>query len=229
MAIQRLENELRATGNPADLELADRVAAILKDRGKDLPQPTKEGQPEIKRFTSEAREALEKQGYIVYSLTEKSIKTIIELGRPIRSSWHKDYPDFEAHGSMRSEVAINPKALFLPESYDKTLPQQEAMVAEFSQVLEKKVPSVKALIGDAADYVELVFLHLDATRRSQSKAVYLFGERNYYNETITKTPVGDSSVARVGSFTTNEGLRIGYLDTGDGHPLVSAAPLIIPV
>lgn len=179
---------------------------MLESRGSDIAFPsfaapvekqvvkTPETPVEIKRFSQEQREALEKQGFVIYGLTGQSIKTLRDNGHKFWSDWHKSLPDFEALGSMHSEVAINPSKPFLPKSNNKTLAQQEDMVGKFSEELGKKVKGVKAIIGQAPDYVELVFAHLDSTKE------YLFGAKDNYDYARTKTPTGGSHVAYVGSF-----------------------------
>lgn len=191
-----------------------------------VEQPTlisPEAPVEIKRFTQEQREALEKEGFVIYGLTGQSIKTLRESGRKFWSNWHNALPDFEALGSMHSEVAINPSKLFLPRSNDKTLAQQEEMVSKFSQDIGKKVQGVKAIIGGVPDYAELAFVHLDATQE------YLFGAKYNYNYARTKTPTSSSDVAHVGNFDRDDGLVADdwRRDVGDGG--VHAAPLVVPV
>lgn len=178
---------------------------------------------EIKRFSKEAREVLEKQGYVIYGLTGQSLKTLRDSGRKFWSTWHKELPDFEALGSMHSEVAINPNNPFLPKSNNKILAQQEEMVEKFSQELGKKVPGIKAIIGQAPDYEELAFVHLDATRE------YLFGAKDNYDYARTKTPTSHSHVASVGHFLADHGLRVSHWRDAFGHDHVPAAPLVVPV
>ena len=186
-----------------------------------------EEQPvEIKRFSQEAREALEKQGYIIYGLTGASIKSQREAGRPFRTPLLADHTGFTALQSMQSEVSINPDKLFLPESNNRTLAKQEEMVDKFSQELNEKVPGVKAIIGQAPDYVELSFQHFDATKDR------LFGEKYGYNYTRTKTPTDDTYVAGVGGFEVLNGLNIGrwapdgFISRGISLYVV---PLVVPV
>ncbi|MDO8620920.1 MAG: hypothetical protein Q7R31_01430 [Candidatus Levybacteria bacterium] len=226
MSMQHLENELRRTGDPRKQAFADVIAGIHKSLGSDIPLPsvaTPEKQLEIKRFSQEQREALEKQGFVSYGLTGQSIKALRDSGHKFWSDWHKSLPDFEALGSMHSEVAINPSKLFLPKSNNKTLAQQEEMVSKFSEELGKKVKGVKAIIGQAPDYVELAFAHLDATKE------YLFGAKDNYDYARTKTPTGGSYVASVGRFIAADGLGVGSWDAGYGYGGVHAAPLVVPV
>lgn len=235
MVMNRLEaaRNLPENSSPEKQFAINTAKLILENAGVKDPgmpatstvekQSTPEAPVEIKRFSQEAREALEKQGFVIYGLTGQSLKTLRDSGRKFWTDWHKELPDFEALGSMRSEVAIIPSKLFLPESNNKTLLQQEAMVEELSQEVGKKVQGVKAIIGEAPDYEELAFAHLDATKE------YLFGEEDYYNYARTKTPTSGSNVASVGSFSADDGLFVNDWLAGIGLDDVPAAPLVVPV
>lgn len=200
---------------------ADIIASMRKNREGDIPLSTVEVRGETKRFSPEVRKALEKEGHLIYTLTGQSIKSLREVGRKFSSTWHKDYPDFEALTSRLSEVAINPNQLFLPDSNWKTLPEQEAIVAEFFHRLNQNVKEVEAIIGEAPDYVELAFVHLDATGE------YLFGKKYNFDYARTKTRTGGPRVAYVG-FCPDSGLLVSrwHRDFGYGH--VWAAPLVVP-
>ena len=123
---------------------------------------------------------------------------------------------------MHSEVAIKPDALFIPNSNNKILKQQENLVGKFSKDLGKKVKGVEAIMGEAPDYVELAFAHLDATGDR------LFGEKYGYNYARTKTPTVGPSVAVVGRFGAVAGLDVDDWDRGDGYGDVFASPLVVP-
>lgn len=221
MAMQWLEGELRKTGDRQD-ELFAKQIAIIRDFRGDIPLPSQSAEtelPEIQRFSDEQKEALKKEGYVVYELTGQSITSLREQGKPFWSDWHKDYPDFEALASRRSEVAINPQKLFLRDSNNKTLAEQLALVAKFSTDISVKVPGVEAVLGEMPDYAQLAFLSPEKQR--------LFGEKNGYNYTRTQTRLG-SSVAYVGSFSSDNGLRVsGWNADGRGGG-VFAAPLVVP-
>jgi len=178
----------------------------------------------VEGFSAEAREALGKEGYVIYQLTGKSIRTLRENGLEIWSTC-QDNPGIEDLPSRRTEVAINPDQFFLPESNGKTLAEQERMVKKFSRNLRKKIKGVKAILGKAPDYVEVAFIHLQTTNR------YLFGEGdNFGKDTRTKTREVGECVVRVGAFSAKK----NALMVGHGHPDfawddVWAAPLIVPV
>lgn len=177
---------------------------------------------EVRRFSEEARKALEGQGYIVYELFGKSIAQLRSEGNPFSSTWHNDYPNFEAIAAGATEAALNPKNLFLKKSNRKTPFEHEEMVAYFSQKLAKKIPGVRAIIGEASQYAELAFSHYKAT------GVRLFGEKYNYDYVRTKTPGVGSDVAYVGRFG-NGGLGVvsrWYASVGHGY--LWAAPLVVP-
>lgn len=213
--LERWSRHQRSRGNKFAADSAD----LLRSQFGDVPLTGE--QTGIRRFSDEARERLAKERYIIYSLTGQSIKTLKDAGRPFWSTWHQDYPDFEALQSRLSEVAINPSQLFLPKSNSKTLDQQSEMVARLSQDISRKVPGVEAIIGEAPDYVELAFTHLDATGKR------LFGKDYNYDYARTVTAVG-SNVADVGSFLAGVGLDVDRWQPGDRHSGLWAAPLVVP-
>lgn len=124
---------------------AEALASVLKavklDGFQDVPLPRAEVVTEPQRFSDESREVLTKEGYRVYTLTGQSIRTLRESGRKFWSTWHQDsqYETFETKGSLVSEVAVKPDALFIPKSNNKTLRQQEDLIAKFSTDLGKKL------------------------------------------------------------------------------------------
>jgi len=187
------------------------------------PREIKEIPVEARKFSPEAREGLEKAGYVVYELTGQSIRSLREAGRRFWTTWHQDFPEFEALNSSRSQVAVNPSQLFLPDSNRKTLKEQEAMVARFSKKLAKEIPGVQAIIGEAPDYVEYYTAHLDATDK------HLFGKEYGYGYARTKTPTSGSDVAFVGRAFPADGLGVHYWGRDGSHDGIFAAPLVVPV
>lgn len=221
MAMQWLEGELRKTGNKQDELFAKQIGIIREFRG-DIPLPVASVEApkvEVARFSPEAREVLEAKGFKVYELTGQSITSLREQGKQFWSTWHRDYPDFESLTSRHSEVAIDPKKLFIPRSNNKTLQEQLEAVAKYSESLG--VQGVEAVLGEVPDYTELAFAHLDKTGQR------LFGKKYDFNYTRTQTRVG-GDVAFVGRFHADDGLHVYYWfpDSRDG--LLHAAPLVVP-
>lgn len=211
--------------------LAKILAGIREELGADLAFPASFGHSSealttVRAFSPESRQALEAEGHVVYSFRGQSIEGMRKAGRPF---WNivDAGPQFLALPSRLIEVAINPdpKKFFLPKSNNKTLPQQEEMIAIYSEELRGKTGSkdIAAIMGEAPDYVELAFVHLDATRDR------LFGERYDYRYARTKTPTVGSDVAVVGGFLAGHGLGVGGWDRDRGCDIVWAVPLVVPV
>lgn len=208
----------------------------LLDNFGDVPLPQASATPkettpvEVKRFSDEAREALTREGFVIYELTGQSIRNQREAGRKFWSTWHqaKDYEAFETQESMHSEVAINPNQLFIKDSSNRTLRQQEDVISKFSRDLGKKIKGVEAVMGNAADYVGLAFAHLDETTKAENPE-YLFGKKYDYNYARTKTPVRFAGgVADVGHFDAVYGLDVDGWIPGRGSSNIFASPLVVP-
>gem|GEM_PF-1303094 len=219
MAMQEWEMRQRQKGNTAGAE----VARVLREQYGDVPLPVApERALDIVRFSPEQHGALTERGRLIYAPTGQSIATLREKGRKFWSTWHEEYPDFENLPSRLTEIAIDPQELFLPNSNRKTLAEQEKMIAKYSEKLAKEVPGVQAILGEAPDYVELAFLHLDATDER------LFGEKYDYRYTRTKTPTVGSNVALVGHFYAQRGLHVGNWVRDRRLGRVWASPLVVP-
>lgn len=148
----------------ADVEREQKEAVVSGSaqipvvREINLPRNETE-KPEIPRFSPEQREALEKEGYVIYELTGKTIEDLRGVvGNYHQPMWLQYDPIDKSVKSKTSEVAINPEKLFLPESDNKRFTEQKSLVAEFSEDISTKIPGVEAIIGEAPDYVELASL-----------------------------------------------------------------------
>lgn len=180
--------------------------------------------PAIQKFTQEDRKKLERAGFVIYPLMGQSIKTERDAGKPFSSNWHQHYPQFEAMQCRLSEVAINPNQLFLLNSNKKTLNQQQEIVEVYSQSLQSKLNTneIRAIIGEAPDYVALVFTHSNKLNER------LFGKKYNYDYARTKTPINvNGYVAGVGHYNGN-GLYINYWDANKGYTPLWATPLVVP-
>jgi len=229
MAMQEWEMRQIEKGNVAGAE----IARPLREQFGDVPLPTitapktaetpifEEASKEIQRFSAEQREALEARGMTIVELTGQSIKTLRDGGKKFWSTWHQDHPQFEAATSRLSEVAIIPE-LFIPNSNNKTLAEQEEMVAEMSKGFAQ-INGVKAIIGEVSDYSELAFSHLASTGSR------LFGENFGYKYTRTNTPTTSGGVAYVGRFDAQDGLLVHGWHRDARHDRLFVAPLVVPV
>lgn len=238
MTMERWIGEQERLGNKPGAEMGQTLLSLYGD--VPLPGPIetwlKEGDAvrevtpvEVKRFSDEAREALTKEGYVIYELTGQSIRNQREGGKKFWSTWHQagEYEAFETQGSMQSEVAINPNKLFIKDSNYRTLSQQGDLITKFSRDLGKKVKGVEAVMGNASDYVGLAFAHLDETTKAENPE-YLFGEKYDYNYARTKTPTVEGVVALVGYFHAVSGLDVRGWHPGHGYGSIFAAPLVVP-
>ena len=222
--------------------------AVRKDITKSL-----EAKIEIKRFTPEDKEALKKEGYLFFESTGKSVNDLRKKGYKI--DWSKDthmrkglnVPDNdENEPSLRSEVAINPKKLYLEKKYKEILGKRidpdhrevidltdKEAVNNFSkEELAKKAPGAKAIIANPATWAEVTFKHEEVTGEK------LFGgdrKDDRYHCTGTETQSVGWNPCPSGR---GEGVTIGFqgdkklsiIDWGGGHGAESTdiAPLIVP-
>lgn len=219
----KLAGQFREKGFEILAASLDAQAQIARQLG--APESFSIEQPVgIRKFSDQTKDVLKQEGYLVYPLTGQSIRSLREAGKPFWSTWHRDYPDFENLPSRLSEVAINPdpKKFFLPKSNSKTLTEQEEMIKDYSKQLAKRLVSVKAVLGEAPDYVELAFAHLDATGE------YLFGEKYSYDYTRTKTLTAEARVACVGGFVAADGLSIDRWRPDDSISGLWSVPLVVP-
>ena len=224
-AIEAL-HRAQAKKDPEAIAMAEAFLLTLramKQAGfEDVPLPRMEDVGEPRSFSDEARELLTREGYRIYKLTGQSIRNFREAHLKFWSNWHHDSPDFEALTSMHSEVAINPDVLFIPRSNNKTLDEQLKLIAKSSNELAKKIEGIEAIMGEAPDYIDLVFKHLEVTGDR------LFGEKYGYNYARTQTPTALSSVALVGSFYDNRGLDVSGWGRDARRNSVYACPLVVP-
>ena len=181
---------------------------------------------EIKRFSQEQRELLERENYLIYGLKKRSVKALKDEGRDFRLTWHKELPLDKTLNSIHSEVAINLSKPFLVKvDYYRTSVQQEEMVEKFSQELGQRVPGVKAIIGQIPDYLDLAFVLLDATGQFDPAKTYLFGAKNYFYRVMSSlTPLDYISGMATGS------LILKLFGADNDYMLErTITPLVVPI
>jgi len=96
--------------------------------------------------------------------------------------------------------------------------KQLEAVRKFSDGLN--IPGVEAVLGEAADYTELAFTHLDKTGKR------LFGSDYGFNYTRTQTRV-EGLVASVGDLYADNGLDVDNWNPTNRNDNLFAAPLIL--
>lgn len=246
----RQENEPNQPKDQRKRKFTDVITGIFRSK-----QPVPEVPIEIRRFSDEQRDVLDEQGYLIYELTSKTINVREGYWRGALFDDHNYYnyydsvredknriciPDttIDSIGpltSMRSQVAINLKEPFLKNSNNRTLRQQEIMVEKYLQELGEKLHGINvgAIIGEAADYLELYFQHRDATGfrlfENPPSLGYVIIVEYDHKTARTRTPVGTSSVADVGAFNQRDyQLAIGSYHAMLGRDDLYALPLIVP-
>lgn len=212
----------RKRGNDAGAEMA----RVLREQYGDIDVPNEKQslqeteKPGILKFSEDVKRRLEENGFRIYSLTGRSIKSLKEDGKLFASEWHEESPEFEKLTSRRSEVAINPLLLFLPSGRGKTLFDQMIEIGNFNN--DVHVPGMTAVLGEAADYIDLAFLHSSISPRASK----LFGASYDNDFTKTNTAIG-GRIAAVGKFTSR-GLSVVRIDPYDMRVRFQIAPLIVP-
>lgn len=179
--------------------------------------------PQIEYFSPEARDELEDRGFIIYSLTCRSIRSLKAMGYEFGMDWHERYADLETLPSRNSEVAFNPAMLFLPRSNKKTLVRQRAMIAKYSTELAREVPDVEAVMGEAPDYAELAFIHFDRSHYHLFGSIYGLG----WARTVTRVGSMGKGVV-VGRFLDDGRLFVDKEYPDEKGDSIWAVPLIVP-
>lgn len=191
----------------------------------------------MERFTPKTRILLEDCGYLIYELSGVLIDTLRKQECKIRPKSISTF-EFESVHSRISEAAINPN-LFLYSNFEyDDFNKQSSMVGSLSREFKDVGIEAKAIIGEATDYAELAFLHLDRTDK------YLFGTVNKHSLWRTRTSTLTirsrlpflSKFAIVGPFYVHTiGLNIGGgldgkgIRKGEGDQSIGVLPLIVPV
>lgn len=187
-----------------------------------------------KTFSGKAKEALIKDGALIYSLTGQTIKAQREIQRG------KGMPSFYyvANGGERlvgrpsrlPEVAIypDPEKFFIPNTAGKDLETQEALALEDANKLRGRLnqSGIDVVIPEeAATLTELTFKHLDET------GIWLFGEIYSYFYARTNNPTNESGsgVANVGPARPVYGLDVSSWGREGGRDYLRVVRLIVPV
>lgn len=223
--LRHIEKELGSSEDPNDILQANRIRRLLEARIKagkgDIEFPPPQLQDRTRKFNDGVLLQLEQEGYLSYILTGETIRTLRDKGRLLDSRRHTNYI-FEDIPSMRSQVAFNPRQLFLPESNFKNFKEQREMVTGFHRQLARRIRGIQVIIGTVADYSELVYLHHDMTRR------YLFGKDYGYLYAITTTLTDGIHRAAIGNARAR-GMNIhGFENKEGGYARVWVAPLVVP-
>ncbi len=218
--LRGLEQELRRTRDPLDLERAGVISEMLKSRGSDIPLSsfaTPERAlniPEVSEaMYMQTREALAKEGYtFVVDILPVSIG---QLATDEKTSQRFGYVN--SSENMRSivpprmEVAINPNNLRIKNSNSKSTDDQIRMLEKEEAVLTAKLPQgIKDIISIRIQNAS-VLAQLDNQYQKETGKV-LFTD--WFGRTNDQTVPG--YVALVGRDVLTSGLGVDDWSRGSG-------------
>lgn len=177
-------------------------------------------------FTEQARKELEDRGFCIVKLTGNSIAQF-RASNPkdttLYNIWSSFFPVFEGISSRGTEIAFDPSPdrFFIPNSGNSTFYEQLALIEEYSDGLG--IDGTRAIMGEAADYVDLAFTYRNNTGE------FLFGPKYDNRLARTQTSLFYDKII-VGHFDPKAGLRIGRWvpERIEGLDHVFAVPLIVP-
>lgn len=212
-------------------EGAREIGALVDDleaKGKFPASLSREDLVKIEPLPAEAKKFLKSEGYLWLPLTNQTLGGMRDAGRPF---YHVDPADrVLTTPSVFAEVAFHPdpKRFFLPGSNRKTLDKQIDMVKEFSEELQRKsgLTSIKAVIGEASDYADLTYTHVDNIGRKRF-GDRLFGPKYGFNFTRTITPTSGFDVAYFGDFDGADGPAVDDWGRDEGCGRLFVAPLVV--
>ncbi|MEK7497564.1 MAG: hypothetical protein AAB656_01455 [Patescibacteria group bacterium] len=230
--IARVIKQLEKEGFEQGAQVLSATASSLEETGL-IPHELQNGSTpekslEVPRFSDKDREALLKNGAVIYELTGKTIVAQQEAGE--RFWYITDGGErLVKKPSRLGEVAIfpEPSEFFIPGSGNKTLAEQEKLAEKDTNVLRKelKTKGIKVIIPEeASTFTGVTFKYLKETGK------WLLGEDYGYNYGRTKNPTNESgsSVAIVGCANSDNGLSVGGWRRDSGSDGVRVVRLVVP-
>lgn len=218
-------------------ELGKLAQQILRERGSKLSEKDRLyvesvalrgmeealGKPNDKEFTPEIRELLEKDGFVIYSLTGRSIADLKEEGNFIDIvPWVSNRDNTLHIPSRQTEVAFHPdpKRFFLEGSSEKTELEQQILLLQFSRQFETSFPGTKVIKGEGADFIELALRYYEDSKKR------LFGKKYGYRYTRTNSSSGGHGLV-VGRYINKE-FSVGVGSSGEADKQLGLAYLVVP-
>lgn len=179
----------------------------------------------VPTFSEEAREALTREGFQIFTLHGHSITHWRTGGREFFDPiWHEQRPEIEGLPSRRGQIAILPNELFLPKIKENMSARELLENAKkVKGIFERKIPSSELVEGSAADWVEIIFSH-DDIHDSTDKLFWKKGQRNY---TVTSTSTIGNNIAAVGR-SDNMDVHVINVDPEVPDPSLKIALFFVP-
>ena len=116
--------------------------------------------PQLKEFSFEAKEALKKEGYKIYSPRAISLSTLQAEGMRFK---HIDPVFKDTVSGLNSQIAINPDKMFLPNSFTDNPHEQVSMVDELNQNGSLPVETRAILADDPSLWGEIFHQYYEDT------------------------------------------------------------------
>lgn len=171
-------------------------------------------------FTEIQRDLLQSNGYKIFRLRGETISQLIAGGSPFASVWHRGL-EIEMEHSKQTEVALKTDDPFMPNTGSRPFFEQRILLEKYNDELANKFPGMKAVIGSAADYVELDIL----CRRQDSRSIYRrAGNSNY---AVTSSVFENHQIFVGGFYDGSIIMSYRFGDKGDSD--MRLVPLITPL
>lgn len=210
------------------------MAATLRELYGDVPLRYEFSEAPIagiKEFTAETKILLAQEGLtVILPLNRLTLVQLRTEGRPFYGDFILE-PDIENLPSRGSEAAINPHRIYLPNSHEKTFPEQVKMLAEYNRVLQGRVPGVEAIIGEVPDYSEFFFRYLDLTGETIPPHDDEAGCIGYVQTATVREGPGRKRRFAVGGLSAEDrklGFHIPEDDSSYNRHGINLLPLIVP-
>lgn len=169
----------------------------------------------VEKFSDATRRELRRQGFILFPIMAASIGSLIDQGKPL--GYVKPSEILRHIVPPSCEVAINPKGLVIPNSNNKQLGAQLAMIGEYNNALN--IPGARASMAHASVYCQLDFAYREKTRKPLLT--------NFFARTIDQT--FGRFIADVGRHRADHQLFVDDWLRGSGGLLIWAVPVVVPV
>lgn len=148
------------------------------------------GSREILSFYPEDDRHLENVGFKIYTLYGRSIGDFVSKGLKLEGIAE---PQLLKLTSIKSQVAIDPKNIFIPNSGNKTKEQQAKLASSYASDLISRIKAQFAVdFGSVADWTELSYEHYRTTGQ------WLFDRKRLNGAYFTLTTTEDEISGKFG-------------------------------
>lgn len=171
-------------------------------------------------FTESQRDLLQSNGYKIFRLRGETISQLIANGSPFASIWHRGL-EIEMESSKQTEVALKTDNPFMPNTGSKPFSEQLVLLEKYNDELVNTLPDMRAVVGSAADYVELDVL----CRQDNGRSIYRrAGNSNY---AVTSSVFENHQIFVGGFYDGSIIMSYRFGDKGDSD--MRLVPLIVPL